>query len=240
MSDNNNITDINGHNDAELEALYQQAEKIMPPDHLDATIINAARNKVSRKPAAYPWFGSIAATVVIGLLIIQIYPDMETEQPARSLSEDKDITAQTRPNEMNQPKTVRLAKESAELKKRKQVASRMAEQETLLADAEIETAAKTGIAKPAASPKAAASIDSKTGNINTLNAFSDSLMPVTQTVAGAAPRSKLDASAEGLLSRIEEFIKTGETEKARELLKELKKKYPDFKIKAEITEKLEN
>lgn len=75
MSEDNKIIDINGHDDQALSALYQGAGKPHPSTELDDSIRAAARKSVKRPGLHIPrWLSSIAATIIVGILVVQLYP----------------------------------------------------------------------------------------------------------------------------------------------------------------------
>jgi hypothetical protein len=80
MSDDK-IVNLHSHDDAQLQALYQKADQPAPPAQLDAMLKQAARAPLHAKPyTPYRWAASIAASVIIGVLFMQLYPTLLQEQ----------------------------------------------------------------------------------------------------------------------------------------------------------------
>ncbi len=238
MSDKK-IIDINAHNDPELEALYQQASKPQPPEHLDKLIKQAAAEQRSvKKLRRHHWFSGIAASVIVGLLVLQLYPvsiehdttDYLSEKTQPVLSDD---LTQKEEDHFTAVQGEKMAKSS----KRQQASTPMPEQKMMM-----------GNAAAPASDSAFALQSTTSADINT---YSDmSRQHVSETFSDAAPEASSIVPAEApikmeldtpqrMIERIEKYIKEGEIEQARKEVKLLKAQYPDFEIKKEILKRVE-
>lgn len=74
MIDDDKVTPLNGHEDPALSGLYRSAQKPEPPAHLDARIHAAARVAQPRRRHTAYWLPGIAAGVIIGIAVVQLYP----------------------------------------------------------------------------------------------------------------------------------------------------------------------
>lgn len=232
MSDKK-IIDMNSHEDPELEALYQQSKQTLPPEHLDSTIKQAAREiRTQKKVRSYPWFSGVAATVIVGVLVIQLYPISIQHQP--------DFTS---PDHIS-PKKPEVSKSFEQLREREQVAT----------DIQTEAAsssAKRQLASPPAArqkmmqsdfvqPMVTQSAPARsTAEISkSLSSMDDNATSDNEISAGFSMTKKQD-TAEQMIERIEKYIDEAELDKAREELKLLRLRYPEFEIEPEIVKQLE-
>lgn len=109
-----NVTSLQSHRDAELEALYQQAPKAEPSKALDTKILAAARQAKPRRKPVYPWFAGLAASLMVAVIVVRLVPEVErlddavmyeSEPPAAmSAPLEQEETLQQAPVRMMSPK----------------------------------------------------------------------------------------------------------------------------------------
>lgn len=235
MSDNN-IVNMNGHKDDELEELYQQASKIMPPEHLDESIKNAARNnRAGHTPEAYRWFAGIAASVIVGVLFLQLYPDTLMHRPVVSSPEEAK-TDKARLEQMAESELAEMepapASMSAQAPARRSPATATSIEKDQISDA-------VAISVTAKKEKSIAGRSLLKSYAKPSSTFSDAETNNHPATPQLLSRSKADSSPEQMLEQIQSYIKQGELDKARDILKQLKQRYPDFAIRPELLEKLD-
>lgn len=71
--------------DSDHSALYASSRRETPPALLDANVMQAARaaipdTKTPHRDRSMPWFAGLAASVVIGIVLVQLYPQTQHEE----------------------------------------------------------------------------------------------------------------------------------------------------------------
>jgi hypothetical protein len=204
MSDDSNITDINGHEDRALSGLYRSAERPQPPASLDATIKSAARAGPRRRRVhALQWLGGLAASLLAAVLLMQLYPRAIQEPELAGGAREAPMREPTA-----QPLEERKARRSVIPEDVSPLAPRMpAPAASLRSEGarDAESKADRGSAEPEASP------DRKRE------------LPATKP---EEPRGNPDAD----LQTITGLLDSGDMPRARQRLAEFRARYPGFEI----------
>lgn len=253
MSDDN-IVDLHSHDDAKLEALYQQAEQPAPPVRLDDRIKRAAREMHSpKKLNIRPWFAGIAVSVVVGVLFMQLYPT-QIAQRSEHFTKPANTAEQLAPGESDTFET-ELAAPSAGVPVAPQgMAVQAPEVRRLDSSSSMQdrpaaerkqTAAPPARAADSASSNALASEPVNAPRIGyqdaakaekqiKKNRLTEELAPVAASTA----KEKQNA-ASMQLAHIIELLEQGNTVAAKKAYQEFKQQHPDYLIAPETTERLE-
>ena len=240
MSDDK-IVKLHGHDDPELEALYQQAEKPVPPAHLDAVIKQAAREEhLPHKTKLTPWFAGIAVSVLAGVLFIQLYPTSLPQQPASYLEKESryettaPVQTMSRESDALQDMPAR-APEAARQNQLKpgQLLERKRSQASFSAG---DSAMPLQLEERAVVSSPALKTLQDTGGVS----MDADLASEVRAIAPSAEKSVADAEPQALLKHILELLDQGKTEDAKQAYAEFNKQYPDFKLEADIAHRLES
>jgi len=200
--DRDKVTGLHSHQDGELEALYRQTPKVEPPTALDEAIRGAARQRPAvRSRRSYVWLGGVAASVVVGLLLVQLYPDVvappqEARQKAGAASAESDTTR---------------VMSDAPLQQRA---------EKLVPSPAFMSTAPTGAASRA--PAAEQQLEMALPTVNATGGLIQA--------ESALPADAVDETAEALLETIREQIAADQFEQAGQSYRELQQRFPDFVI----------
>ncbi len=248
MSDDK-IVKLHADDDPQLEALYQQADKPVPPAHLDATIKQAAREPQSpRRSRLTPWFAGVAVSLLVGVLFIRLYPTELTPRPASYLEEEirsehapasqsvarepvphaPSVSDALRDVPAKAPEAARLnqVKQSSQLREFKRAAPGSSPGEAAPVSPEREKSEATVSPALDAAGRSAANVEE-----------ADMALDMQTPAEPAGQKAELEAQAS--LEHIIELLDQGKTEDAKKAYAAFRQQYPDYKFEPAINDRLE-
>jgi type IV secretory pathway VirB10-like protein len=249
MSDDK-IVKLHADEDPQLEALYQQADKPVPPAHLDNIIKQAAREPQSpRRSKLTPWFAGIAASVLVGVLFIRLYPTALPPHPASYLEEE--IRSEHAPATQSMAResvpqapadsdalrdTPAKAPEAARLNQYKK--SPPGELKRAAPDSSLGKAAPVSPEREKSETPASPALNAAGSSSATVEEADMALDMQTPAPESASHKAAPEAQAD--LEHIIELLEQGKTEDAKRAYQEFRRLYPDYIIEPATTARLEN
>ena len=231
-----------------LSGHYRDGSTEVPPAHLDAAILAAARREVARSRFRRNWHlpASIAAVLVIGVTLALMTSEIEDPLPPADTSavvaanEARQVApalAMKQESEARPAPRPRIEREVRPSRERSVRSDREADVPQKLAAGKADSAAGApSVAAPAPAPAIqqfeAAAPPEPVGEQKGVLAdraheqrASAALRKETAPSSAAPP-----AAPEEWLKNIQDLLRKGETARAREQLAEFRKRYPDYRV----------
>ena len=230
-----------------LSGHYREGSTEVPPAHLDAAVLAAARREVARSRFRRNWHlpASIAAVLVIGVSLALMTVDIEEDAlppvdrlagiaahqataPELAMKQESEVRPAPRPaleREETRPSRERRVRGENEADVPQKLAAGKAESAagapSVAAPAPAPALQQFEIAAPAEPVGEQKSVLADAAHDRTSGALRKEAAP-----SSAVP---LDA-AEEWLKNIQDLLRKGETARAREQLAEFRKRYPDYRV----------
>lgn len=216
MSEDNKIIDINGHDNQELSALYQRAEKPEPPAALDETIRAAARKSGNHTlQHLTQWLSGIAATVIVGIMVVQLYPIAVNDlEPAETFGVQE--------RERSRPQAERFSDQTAKQKSDTVHTPQPAREQTIQRAAPAAVAPQRELKKEAAPRASMPVLRSKAMELDTLSDGD------TGQDSEVLPETTITPEME--LESISVLIEQGKIEQAKKRMTAFRERYPHHEI----------
>ena len=232
-----------------LSGHYREGSTEVPPAHLDAAVLAAARREVARSRFRRNWHlpASIAAVLVIGVSLALMTGEIEDAlppadtsagiaanqarqaAPAQAMKQEPEVRPAPRPGlerEKARPSRERRARGDNEADDRQKLAAGKAES----------AAGASSVAAPAPAPalqqfEIAAPAEPVGEQKSVLADAAHEQRASAALRKEAAPSSAVPLDApEEWLKNIQDLLRKGETARAREQLAEFRKRYPDYRV----------
>jgi hypothetical protein len=237
-----------------LSGHYRGGSTEVPPAHLDAAILAAARREVARSRFRRNWHlpASIAAVLVIGVTLALMTSEIEDPLPPADTSavvaanEARQVApalAMKQESEARPAPRPRIEREVRPSRERSVRSDREADVPQKLAAGKADSAAGApSVAAPAPAPaiqqfEAAAPSKPVGEQKGVLADRAHEQRASTALRKEAAPSSVAPPDApEEWLKNIQDLLRKGETARAREQLAEFRKRYPDYRVPETLRE----
>jgi len=227
--------------DEKVSELYHEAEAPVPPEKLDDTILSASRKAVEKPVGKVPFSGawpaaaSVAAIIVIAVIIVPVLRQEESLQRTERVSADKGI-----PAELADEASLKL--DSANKSGKELMMPSTASQPVLVRQQDTPAAEQARpVSSAAPSPAARTSGLGKSSNASEqeqkLEADIDKKVYSRMEAADSAPFAAL--TPEMWVIKITQLIEDDELEQAKAELAKLEQHFPNYQIDQALLEKLE-
>jgi len=231
-----------------LSGHYRDGSTEVPPAHLDAAILAAARREVARSRFRRNWHlpASIAAVLVIGVTLALMTSEIEDPLPpadtsavvaANEARQAAPALAMKQESEARPAPRPRIEREVRPSRERNVRSDREADVPQKLAAGKADSAAGApSVAAPAPAPaiqqfEAAAPSEPVGEQKGVLADRAHEQRASAALRKEAAPSSAAAPDApEEWLKNIQDLLRKGETARAREQLAEFRKRYPDYRV----------
>jgi hypothetical protein len=237
-----------------LSGHYREGSTEVPPAHLDAAVLAAARREVARSRFRRNWHmpASIAAVLVIGVTLALMTSEIEDPLPpadrsARNAANDArqaaPALAMKQESEARPAPRPRIEREVRPSRERSERSGLEADVRQKLAAGKADSAA--GVSSVAAPDPAPALQQFEA------TAPSEPVGEQKSVLADSAPEQRASAALrkeaapssaaptvvpEEWLKNIQDLLQSGKTAQAREQLAEFRKRYPDFRLPETLRE----
>jgi hypothetical protein len=182
------------------------------------------------------WLSSIAATVIVGIMVVQLYPVAVNDlEPTRTFDTMHEMDT------MEEERIGRQAEQFKERAEKKRLELRPAPQTFMKrAPEQAAPAASPSMLKQKAESLPGASLPALRSNTNAMDMELDLAAPLESGISQAReaqPESTMTAEME--LKAISELINKGEIDAARKRLADFRERYPAFEIPDTLVERLQ-